>query len=263
MGRIAGTSGGLFVLSDPVDIPDGKTAATLRFNLQTNATVTRDGIYIDNARVICTSGSPSATDLQFLDGTSMATPHVAGLAGLLLAAKPTLTVAQLRNAILNTGDSKSALAGNISTGKRINARTALASVLNNYTVTVSKSGSGGGTITSNPSVINCGSTCSAQFVQGSPTTLSASPDGSSTFGGWSGSTCSGTGTCTVTTDAVVTATFNVLPPPASGGGGGCTLSRMGSGDSLWPALFLLSLGLWAWRLKKMRSSLGVHQTGRK
>ena len=63
-----------------------------------------------------------------------------------------------------------------------------------------------------------------------------------------------------------TVTISVVDPPppsSSSGGGGCTLSRMGSGDSLWPALFLLSLGLWAWRLKKMRSSLGVHQTGRK
>ena len=51
----------------------------------------------------------------------MATPHVAGLAGLLLSVNPNLTVSQLRNAILNTVDRKASLSGKVSTGGRINA----------------------------------------------------------------------------------------------------------------------------------------------
>ena len=51
----------------------------------------------------------------------MATPHVAGLAGLLLSVNPNLTVTQLRNAILNTVDKKASLSGKVSTGGRINA----------------------------------------------------------------------------------------------------------------------------------------------
>ncbi|MBM3274427.1 MAG: S8 family serine peptidase, partial [Candidatus Sericytochromatia bacterium] len=42
-----------------------------------------------------------------MSGTSMATPHVAGAAGLLLSARPDLTVAQLRQLLETTGDAVS------------------------------------------------------------------------------------------------------------------------------------------------------------
>ena len=85
-----------------------------------------------------------------------------------------------------------------------------------FTLQVNKAGTGTGTVTSNPSGISCGSTCSATFAKGTTITLSAMPDAGSVFAGWSGG-CSGTGNCTVTlnSNTTVTATFN-----ASGGGGG-------------------------------------------
>ncbi|CAK0782309.1 hypothetical protein CCP4SC76_880002 [Gammaproteobacteria bacterium] len=75
-----------------------------------------------------------------------------------------------------------------------------------YTLSVSKVGSG--TVTSNPSGISCGSTCSASFNSGTSVTLTATP-ASGTFSGWSGD-CSGTSTCTVSMTAAksVTATFS-------------------------------------------------------
>ncbi len=67
--------------------------------------------------------------------------------------------------------------------------------------TVSKSGTGAGTVVSSPANISCGVTCSAAFASGTVVTLTATPaDNGSTFTGWSGA-CSGTGTCTVTMDA--------------------------------------------------------------
>jgi hypothetical protein len=77
-----------------------------------------------------------------------------------------------------------------------------------YTLTVDKTGTGDGTVSSTPPGIDCGSDCSEIFLSGTVVELEATPDGSSTFTGWGGA-CSGTGGCTVTmhADRAVTATF--------------------------------------------------------
>lgn len=82
-----------------------------------------------------------------------------------------------------------------------------------FPLSVAKAGTGGGTIASSPSGISCGSTCSANFNSGTAVTLTATPDGASTFGGWSGA-CSGIGTCSVTVNSSTsaTATFTTTPP---------------------------------------------------
>ncbi len=72
-------------------------------------------------------------------------------------------------------------------------------------------GNGTGTVTSAPAGIDCGTTCSATFDDGTPVDLTATPGVGSTFAGWSGD-CSGTGSCSVTMDAdhAVTATFTAV-----------------------------------------------------
>jgi hypothetical protein len=71
----------------------------------------------------------------------------------------------------------------------------------------------GGTVTSNPSGISCASTCSANFPQGTPVTLTAQADMGSHFQGWSGGGCSGAGDCKVTLNQAtnVTAQFALGP----------------------------------------------------
>jgi subtilisin family serine protease/putative cell wall-binding protein len=63
-----------------------------------------------------------------MSGTSMASPHVAGIAALLLARKPGLSAVQLKSAIMGSVDVKSALTGLCVTGGRVNARGALDSI---------------------------------------------------------------------------------------------------------------------------------------
>jgi RHS repeat-associated protein len=66
------------------------------------------------------------------------------------------------------------------------------------TLSVSKTGSGAGTVTSFPAGIDCGSTCSAEFEPNTQVTLTALPAAGSAFEGWSGG-CAGSGSsCTVT-----------------------------------------------------------------
>ena len=84
------------------------------------------------------------------------------------------------------------------------------------TLTVTKAGTGSGTVTSSPAGINCGSDCSESYASGTNVTLTAAPGAGSTFAGWSGA-CSGTGSCAVTMSAArsVTATFNATTPVAT------------------------------------------------
>lgn len=65
----------------------------------------------------------------YYDGTSMATPHVTGAAALLLAQSSTLTAAQMKQLLLDGGDSVSGLSGKSVSGKRLNAGSAMALLL--------------------------------------------------------------------------------------------------------------------------------------
>ena len=81
---------------------------------------------------------------------------------------------------------------------------------NNFALTVMEAGTGSGTVMSAPAGISCPTTCSANFASGTAVTLTAFASDGSTFAGWSGGGCSGTGTCVVTVTAAtaVMATFN-------------------------------------------------------
>lgn len=62
---------------------------------------------------------------QFLNGTSMATPHVSGACAMLWSANPSLTVSEVKDILLNTADPLTVLAGKCVSGGRLNLNDAL------------------------------------------------------------------------------------------------------------------------------------------
>ena len=81
-----------------------------------------------------------------------------------------------------------------------------------HLLTVTKTGSASGAVTSDPQGLDCGGTCASSFTAGTQVTLHATAGPGAQFTGWSG-TCTGAGACTIamTAAAAVTATFDPLP----------------------------------------------------
>ncbi|MFA5643473.1 MAG: S8 family serine peptidase [Candidatus Paceibacterota bacterium] len=110
-----------------VSIPSEYLASNFkyRFRWVTNGTDNNhDGCFVDDVSV--GKYSDGSDELYgYMSGTSMAAPHVTGLAGLILGFEPVLTTPQLKSVILQTGDTLASLSGKILTEKRINAYNAL------------------------------------------------------------------------------------------------------------------------------------------
>jgi photosystem II stability/assembly factor-like uncharacterized protein len=93
------------------------------------------------------------------------------------------------------------------------------------TLTVNKTGTGSGTVTSSPGNIDCGATCSGTVAQGSTVTLTAAAANGSFLTGWTNCTSTTNTTCTVTVSAATTVTANfALNPPLA------ALSKRGGYD---------------------------------
>ena len=116
----------------------------------------------------------------------------------------------------------------------MNAATAVtANFVPTYTLSVSKTGAGTGTVTSNVGSINCGATCADTYDAGTVVTLTAVAQAGSHFTGWSGGGCAGTGTCQVTMNAATAVAANFVPVytltvSKTGAGTGTVTSNVGS-----------------------------------
>jgi subtilisin family serine protease len=105
----------------------GGTAVKLRFRYTAGISpMVGNGIWLDDLKIACyDSATSTAATFGYLEGTSMAAPHVAGAAGLLFSYKPSGTVTEIRNALLAAVDPVPALAGKVVTGGRLNVSRAV------------------------------------------------------------------------------------------------------------------------------------------
>jgi subtilisin family serine protease len=129
------TTDGTFVpvdldLADGSMVADGASSVKISFGIESdNDNLVADGVHVDNVKIGCVGPQGTApASYQFLQGTSMATPHVAGVAALLQSADPSLTTAELKATLLGTVDARSVLAGKTVTGGRMNSDAAVSGV---------------------------------------------------------------------------------------------------------------------------------------
>jgi len=132
-------------LWDTLDLGDDLVSALyLRFTMRSDGGGVSEGAAIDDVSVRCSMGSYSDEDYRYYSGTSMATPHVAGAAGVLLSAKPDSTVTEIRAALLDGTVSIPSTVGRTVTGGRLNMATALRLLVGGDAETPSTGGSPGG-----------------------------------------------------------------------------------------------------------------------
>ena len=94
-----------------------------------------------------------------------------------------------------------------------------------FALTVSKTGSGSGTVTTSPAGINCGADCTESYEEGTIVILIPNPGAGSTFAGWSGGGDCTDGSVTMNGARNCTAAFDAIPPNTLA----VTLSGTGSG----------------------------------
>jgi thermitase len=115
------THGEFETFSDGIAAVDGDPDVHGVFQLITDDSGTADGVYVDDLRFICRASDYDADSYFFNYGTSMATPHVSGVAALVRAAVPGATAAQVAQAIREGAVHLDSLAGKTVTGGRADA----------------------------------------------------------------------------------------------------------------------------------------------
>ncbi|CAB4346194.1 unannotated protein [freshwater metagenome] len=180
-----------------------------------------NGLEISGQYIYWTLFSSNAMGRANLDGSGVDTSFISPLSGGLAARRP--LSASARGAAVSAAGGPASVA------------------VSQYELRVSKSGSGTGTVKSEPAGIDCGSACTRSFWEAQRVTLSATPSDGAKFTGWSGDCTGSAASCTVTMSQArsVTANFaQLLPPPSSfllsvskGGSGAGAVSSSPAGIS--------------------------------
>ncbi len=134
-GISAGYAGGTF-RAEEVSISDlgGRDDVRPFLGLFSDEAVEGDGAYADELRVLCRRATyldskAAAGNYVNFQGTSMAAPHVAGVAALVRAADPDVPATQVVAAIRDSGTPLSALVGITASGRAVDANAAIAAAL--------------------------------------------------------------------------------------------------------------------------------------
>ncbi len=184
------------------------SAVTATFDLEPpveefSLTITEAGTGTGEVKCKVNAGPAEACDPEYEDGTELS---------LLATADPG---SEFTGYSAGSGSASSCSASpcnfTIGADSAVTATFDLEPPVEKFSLTITKAGTGTGSVTCD------GGACAAKYAKGTKVALAASAASGSTFSGWSGGGCSGTGGCTVTVEAdtTVTATFTAdsTPPP--------------------------------------------------
>jgi subtilisin family serine protease len=97
----------------------------LRFVLSSDGSVTREGVAVDEVALTGVAPEFNGDEYGYKSGTSMASPLVAGTAGLLWSLRPGAELSEIRRVLLDTAEPKETLQGKVVAGGRLDASAAV------------------------------------------------------------------------------------------------------------------------------------------
>jgi hypothetical protein len=202
---------------------------TLYFKYTADSTPTAaEGIWLDDVRLECFAPLSTPLAYEFLEGTSMAAPQVTGAAGLLWSLKPSASVTEVREALLDSAAPVASLSGKTITGGRLDVAAALDELVPPGTETVAPETA----ITAQPANSTQSTTAKFEFrrtdadagvyecsVDGGAFALCGSPDSLSLTVGTHAFQVRAKNAAGFVDPTPASASWTITAPPANEGGG--------------------------------------------